>query len=94
MPSQIGKLKYVFVITLAICCSLILGWQFLYQIPQKKCEAAGKWFSMRYRECATPIDLPTLTGRKKGEPATIDYHDKTNTAGDAATPPAAKPTAK
>jgi hypothetical protein len=75
MKSQIGKLKYVFIALLAIGCGLISGWQYLYQIPAKKCDAAGGWFSYRYRQCAQPIALPTLTGRKAGEAPVIDYHD-------------------
>jgi hypothetical protein len=74
MKSQIGKLKYVFVIVLGVACALISGWELLYQIPAKKCDAAGGWFSYRYRQCAQPLSLPSLTGRKAGS-ATIDYHD-------------------
>jgi hypothetical protein len=82
MKSQIGKLKYVFVIVLAVCCALISGWELLYAIPLKKCDAAGGWFSMRYR-CVMPTYLPTLTGRKPGEPSKIDFHDADRKASNA-----------
>ncbi|MDI7775425.1 hypothetical protein [Asticcacaulis sp. EMRT-3] len=88
MKSQIGKLKYVFIILLGLTSAAITAWTLLYQIPQKKCDAAGGWFSYRYRNCETPIYLPTLTGRKPGAPetsVTIDFHDGDKKASNAQT---------
>lgn len=75
MPSQIGKLKYIFVILLAVCSAAIVGYGWLYDIPRKKCESAGAWFSWKDRGCYAPIALSTITGRKNGEAAKIDFHD-------------------
>jgi|GEM_PF-4205725 len=38
-----------------------------YEMPRRKCEAEGMWWSNKYRSCSAPIYLPTLTGRKAGE---------------------------
>lgn len=43
----------------------------LYEMPRRKCEANGGWWSNKYRACETPIFLPMLTGRKAGEPRKI-----------------------
>jgi len=79
MPSQIGKLKYIFIIVLSLCSAAIVGYGWLYDIPRKKCDAAEGWFSWKDRQCYAPIALSTITGRpngnKDGEPATVDYHD-------------------
>ena len=75
MPSNIGKLKYILLFTLLIMCGGIVAYGLLYQIPQRKCEAAGGWFSFKYRQCSTPLYLPNLTGRKAGEPAKMDFHE-------------------
>ncbi|MGN6364567.1 hypothetical protein [Asticcacaulis taihuensis] len=79
MPSQIGKLKYVFIILLGLCSAGIVGYGWLYDIPKKKCESAQGWYSWKAHKCYAPIALSTITGRpngnKDGEKATIDYHD-------------------
>jgi hypothetical protein len=75
MPSQIGKLKYLFVFLLFICCAGIFGYELMYSIPKKKCDASGGWYSFRYRTCAAPIYLPSLTHRKPGDPATLNFHE-------------------
>ncbi len=79
MNSQIGKLKYLFIGLMTIAIVGFTAYSFLYDIPRKKCDAAGGWFEPKSRVCATPVYLPTLTHRKPGEPAsatrTIDFHD-------------------
>ena len=75
MPSQIGKLKYIFIILLGLCSAGIVGYSWLYSIPNKKCAAAAGWFSWKDRKCYAPIAISNITQRKNGEPATIDYHD-------------------
>lgn len=42
-----------------------------YEMPRRKCEAEGMWWSNKYRSCSAPIYLPTLTGRTEGEPQKI-----------------------
>ncbi len=65
MPSNFKTFKYAFLGTLLFVVTLITAYQFLYGIPQKKCEAAGNWWSFRYRECAHPIALEDITGRHR-----------------------------
>ncbi|MDV6331763.1 hypothetical protein [Asticcacaulis sp. 201] len=75
MPSQIGKLKYLFVILLGVLSISVIGYSLLYGIPSRKCEGAGGWFSWKDRHCYAPIAISQITGRKNGEPAKIDFHD-------------------
>jgi hypothetical protein len=83
MPSQIGKLKYIFIIVLGLCSAGIVGYGWLYDIPRKKCDAAEGWFSWKDRKCYVPIALSTITGRKDGEPARVDFHDDARKASNA-----------
>jgi hypothetical protein len=83
MPSQIGKLKYIFVIVLGLFSVAIVSYGWLYDIPRKKCDAAEGWFSWKDRKCYAPIALSTITGRKDGETATVDYHDDARKASNA-----------
>jgi hypothetical protein len=65
MPSNFNTFKYAFLGTVLFAVTLITAYQFLYGIPQKKCEAAGDWWSFRYRQCAHPLRLEDLTGRHR-----------------------------
>lgn len=79
MKSRIGTLKYYFVGVLGVACLAITAFELLYGIPFRKCEAAKLWWSWKYRECAAPLYLPTLTGRpvtadgKKS--VSVDWHE-------------------
>ncbi|MGA9659305.1 MAG: hypothetical protein WBQ60_09435 [Asticcacaulis sp.] len=83
MPSQIGKLKYIFVILLGIISASVVGYSWFYSIPLKKCEGAGNWYVWQERKCYARIYLPTITGRQPGEPAKMDFHDDAKTASNA-----------
>lgn len=83
MPSQIGKLKYLFVLLLGIISVGTVSYGWLYGIPSKKCEAAEGWFSWKDRQCYAPIAISTITGRKAGEPVKIDFHDDARKASNA-----------
>jgi len=91
MNSKLRHFKYYFVAALAVISISITAFEWLYDIPMKKCEAAKNWWSWRYRECSKPIYLPTLTGRPagdKGQKAVdIDWHEKSAA-------PAAEPNAQ
>ena len=63
MPSNFNKFKYAFLGTVLLIVTALAAYQFLYAVPQKKCEAAGDWWSFRYRECAHPVPIVDLTGR-------------------------------
>ena len=70
MPSTFNKFKYAFLGTVLLIVTGLAAYQFLYAVPQKKCEAAGDWWSFRYRECAHPMRLVDITGRH-GPKATV-----------------------
>jgi len=63
MPSNFNTFKYALLGTLLFAVTVITAYQLLYAVPQKKCEAAGNWWSFRYRECAHPVPIVDLTGR-------------------------------
>jgi len=63
MKSKIPHLKYYFVGIFAALSLAVTGWQLLYEFPRKKCEAAGHWWSYKYRECAVPMSIVNITGR-------------------------------
>ncbi len=65
MPSTFNKFKYAFLGSLLLIVTVLAAYQFLYAVPQKKCEAAGDWWSFRYRECAHPMRIVDITGRHK-----------------------------
>ena len=44
----------------------IFALQDYWVAPGKRCEAAGKWYDMETRICATPIYIPDITGRPAG----------------------------
>ncbi|MGZ3298324.1 MAG: hypothetical protein ACXU8O_04880 [Asticcacaulis sp.] len=87
MPSNFKLFKYVFLGVLLFLVTVISGYEMLYGIPKKKCDEAGNWWSWKYRSCAVPVYLPTITGRKPGEAAkgssasvTIDFHEEAKKA--------------
>jgi len=71
MPSNFNTFKYAFLGTALLIATVLAAYQIFYAIPQKKCEAAGDWWSFSYHQCAHPIPLVDLTGRRqhKGAPA-------------------------
>ena len=64
MPSHFNTFKYAFLGTALLIATVLAAYQLLYAIPQKKCEAAGSWWSFRYRECAHPIPIVDITGKR------------------------------
>ena len=38
-------------------------YEIFYGLPKERCEKAGAWWSMRYRQCGVPIDVRNFTGR-------------------------------
>ncbi|EGF92503.1 hypothetical protein ABI_09400 [Asticcacaulis biprosthecium C19] len=64
MKSKITTLKYYFVGLFAVLSLAVTVWQLMYEIPRKQCEDAGNWWSYKYRQCAQPMRIYDLTGRK------------------------------
>ncbi len=75
MKSKIPLLKYVFLGLLLVGCTGITVFDLMYTKPKQKCAAVQGWWSPKDWKCYMPTYLPTLTGRKEGQPATIDWHD-------------------
>lgn len=92
MPSNFTTFKYAFLGCMIAAVALISGYEMLYGIPKKKCEDAGNWWSDKYRSCAVPVYLPSITHRPIGTAAasastsaqmTIDFHEEAKKASNA-----------
>ena len=44
----------------------LLVYQQFWVSPGERCEAAGNWYDVTTRTCATPIFIPDITGRPIG----------------------------
>ena len=63
MNPNIERLKLIFVALFAVIVAGVLVWQVGWIIPQKKCEAARKWWDVDQRVCAQPVLISDITGR-------------------------------
>jgi hypothetical protein len=63
MNPNIERLKLVFIALFAVIVAGVLVWQVGWIIPQKKCEAARKWWDVEQRVCAQPVLISDITGR-------------------------------
>ncbi len=63
MPSRIGHLKYYFIAAFFVLSAAITAYEWLYAIPQKKCEAAGNWWAPKWHTCANVMTM--VDGRHK-----------------------------
>jgi hypothetical protein len=50
-------------------CIGVFYYQANYIWPVQRCEQHGGWWSARFHECATPMPIWRITGRKPGTPA-------------------------
>lgn len=66
MNPTINRLKLVFLVLFAIGTVAIWSYQFFYVFPAQKCDDRGGWWDRKGRVCATPIFIPSITGRPKG----------------------------
>jgi hypothetical protein len=46
----------------------VVVWEALYVWPAERCEADGGWWSMKYRQCGTPVPIWRITGREPHAP--------------------------
>ncbi len=65
------RLKLIGLVIFLVGGGISLGYALLYQWPKQECESNGGWYTFKYRKCAYPVYLPTLTGRKPGEPRKV-----------------------
>lgn len=66
MNPTINRLKLVFLVLFAIGTVAIWGYQFFYVFPAQKCDDRSGWWDRKGRICATPLYIPSITGRPKG----------------------------
>jgi hypothetical protein len=55
--APISRARLILLVLFVVGVIVITYVQLAYAIPKRDCEASGRWWSMRYRECATPIRL-------------------------------------
>jgi uncharacterized membrane protein len=66
MNASINRLKIIFMGIFAVAVVAIWTYQLLWVWPSKDCAKAGGWWDGGQRVCATPIFIPSLTGRPAG----------------------------
>lgn len=70
------RVKLGFLALFLLVSAGLLFYGTLYEMPRRKCEAAGGWWTDKYRSCETPVYLPMITGRKAGEPRRVIWPSK------------------
>ena len=68
MKSYIPYIKYLFLGLLLIGSTSVTAYEFLYNKPKKKCEAAASWWSEKDWKCYAPVSITTFTGRNADQP--------------------------
>ena len=63
MNANIERLKLIFLAVFVLAAVGVGVWQVGWIMPQKKCEAAHKWWDPDGRVCATPVLVSDITGR-------------------------------
>lgn len=66
MNPTINRLKLLFLVLFAIGAVGIWAYQIFYVWPAHRCDEQGRWWDRKGRVCATPIYIPSITGRPKG----------------------------
>lgn len=66
MNPTINRLKIIFLGLFAVGVVGIWAYQIFYVWPAKRCDAQERWWDGKTLTCATPIYIPSLTGRPEG----------------------------
>lgn len=66
MNPTINRLKILFLVLFAFGAVAIWGYQVFYVWPAQKCDNRGGWWDRKGRICASPIYIPSITGRPAG----------------------------
>jgi hypothetical protein len=63
---SIKRLSFMFFGLFAVLVAGAMTFQAFWLNPGKRCEAAGNWYDVESRTCATPIYIPDITHRPAG----------------------------
>ena len=63
MNPNIERLKLIFIAAFLVAVVIVGVWQVGWIIPQKRCEAAHRWWDPGERVCAMPVLITTITRR-------------------------------
>ena len=66
MNNTITRLKWIFLGIFVVGVIAVWGYQIFYVWPAKRCEGEQRWWDASTRTCATPLYIPSLTGRPEG----------------------------
>lgn len=72
MNPNIERLKLIFIAVFVVTVIGVGVWQVGWIMPQKKCEAAHKWWDSGQRVCATPVLITSITRRPAADKAGED----------------------
>ncbi|HYE44412.1 MAG TPA: hypothetical protein VEA44_01430 [Caulobacter sp.] len=104
MNTTIDRLKVLFLGLFFVGAVAAWTYQFFWVRPAKQCESQQRWWDPSTRTCATPLYIPSMTGRPEGvsredwarqQAAKAQLRDRLGEDGEAqAAGPAAKPAAE
>jgi len=63
MYQSFRLLRLIFLVIFAVLCVGLWGYQLLYAMPRKACEAHGDWWDWHDRACGIPMSVTTFTHR-------------------------------
>jgi len=68
MYRLIGRVQIAYLGLFVLVCAGVFAYESMFIWPMQSCESNGGWWSAKYRECATPIPVWRITGRRPGQP--------------------------
>jgi hypothetical protein len=70
MNPTVNRVMWLYLAAFFLLTAGVFVYQVVWAWPGQRCVAAHKWWDPYERVCATPIDLPRITGRpNRGPPA-------------------------
>lgn len=66
MNTTISRLKLIFLALFAVGCAVIWTYQIFVVMPARQCDEQQRWWDPKHRVCATPLYIPSITGRPAG----------------------------
>lgn len=87
--TAIKKAQLIFLTLFVVICGGLIVYQWMYVIPERRCEAADRWWTNKWRACAAPIRLNgRVNGKSLASPPTPPAAAETPAAAPAAAPKA------
>ena len=68
MLRLLSRIHLAYIGLFYIACVGVFIYEATYVWPVQRCESHGGWWSARYHQCATPMPIWRITGRRPGTP--------------------------